>query len=119
MTERPTAEAVDAYIAGFPPDKREALEHIRAVIRSAAPDAVETISYAIPTFDQNGKHVVHYAAFKNHLGFYPTGEGAAAFAEELSAYGGSKGSVHFPYDQPIPEDLVRRIVLHRVAKVGG
>jgi len=115
MPNRSTATSIDEYIAEFPPEVQVVLQEIRALIRASAPDAVETISYAIPTFDLNG-HLVHFAGYKNHIGFYPTGRGAAAFKGELSAYKGGKGSVQFPLSEPLPADLIRRIVEHRVAE---
>lgn len=104
---------IDAYIAGFPPEVRQLLELVRAAIREAAPDAKETISYAIPTFAQHG-NLVHFAAFKNHIGFYGTPDGHAAFATELSIYKQGKGSVQFPLNQPLPLDLIQRIVRFKV-----
>lgn len=106
---------IDAYIAGFPPEVREILQAIRTTIREAAPNAEETIAYQIPTFTLNG-NLVHVAAFKKHVGFYPTPSGIEAFREELSAYEVAKGSVRFPLDQPIPLDLIRRIVTFRAAE---
>jgi uncharacterized protein YdhG (YjbR/CyaY superfamily) len=117
MPERTTAASVDDYIAGYPPETRARLEEIRALIREEAPGATETISYAIPTFDLQGRHLCHFAAFKNHLSFFPTGQGAEAFADELAAYKGGKGTVQFPYSQPLPDDLVRRMVRYRVERV--
>jgi uncharacterized protein YdhG (YjbR/CyaY superfamily) len=116
---RPTAATVDDYVAGFPPETRKVLEEIRALIRAEAPDAEETISYAIPTFDLKGKHLCHFAAFKNHLSFFPTGSGADAFADELKVYRGGRGTVQFPYGMPLPADLIRRIVAYRVEQVIG
>jgi len=86
---------------------------MRRTIRKAAPEATEAISYQIPTFKLNG-NLVHFAAFKNHVGFFPTSSGIAAFKKELSPYKGSKGSVQFPKDKPIPYDLVKRITEFRV-----
>jgi uncharacterized protein YdhG (YjbR/CyaY superfamily) len=113
MANRSTAGSIDDYIAAFPPETRKALEELRALIRASAPDATESISYAIPTFDLNG-HLVHFAGYEKHIGFYPTGRGIEAFKEELDAYKSGKGSVQFPLGQPIPRDLVRRIVEFRV-----
>ena len=104
---------IDEYIAGFPEEIRNYLKEIRNIIRSAAPEAIETISYAIPTFTLNG-NLVHFAAFKNHIGFYPTSSGIEAFREELSAYKGSKGSVQFPYRKQLPKELILNIVKCRV-----
>jgi uncharacterized protein YdhG (YjbR/CyaY superfamily) len=114
MNTNPSApQNIDDYIAGFSPEIRELLERIRTTIRQAAPDAQETISYQIPTFTQNG-NLVHFAAFKKHIGFYPTSSGIEKFKEELSAYKGAKGSVQFPLDKAIPYDLISRIVTFRV-----
>jgi len=87
---------------------------VRSTIAAAAPGAVETISYAIPTFDLDGRHLVHFAAFTRHLGLYPTAAGVAAFAAELAPYKSSKGAVQFPLGEPLPLDLIRRIVETRV-----
>ena len=114
MNSNPAApKNIDDYIAGFPSEIRELLERIRTTIRQAAPDAQETISYQIPTFTQNG-NLVHFAAFKRHIGFYPTSTGIEKFKEELSAYKGAKGSVQFPLDKAIPYDLISKIVTFRV-----
>lgn len=108
---------IDTYIAGFPPEVQEALEQVRATIKKAAPDAVETISYGIPTFDLGKTHLVHFAGFKNHLGFYPAPVGMETFKSEFSAYKTGKGSVQFPLDQPMPLDLITRIVAFRIKDV--
>lgn len=110
---------IDEYIAGFPPETQALLEEMRSIIRSVAPDATETISYAIPTFDLNGRHLVHFAGFAKHVGFYPVPSGMAAFEDELSAFKRGKGSVQFPLDKPLPSDLIRRIVEFRVGEVTG
>jgi len=117
MADRPTAVAVDEYIAGFPSEHRKVLEEMRAIIKQTAPpEATETISYAIPTFDLNGRHLVHFAGFAKHTGFYPVPSGMEAFKDELAPYKQGKGSVQFPLDQPLPADLIRRIVEFRVAE---
>lgn len=103
----------DEYIAAFPKNIQEVLEKMRRAIRESAPQAKEAISYGIPTFKLNG-NLVHFAAFKNHVGFFPTPSGIAAFKKELSRYELSKGTVRFPIDQPIPLDLVKKIVGFRV-----
>ncbi len=105
--------SIDEYIAAFPADVQERLQQMRAIIREAAPEAQEKISYQMPTFFLHG-NLVHFAAFKNHIGFYPAPRGIEAFKDELAAYEGAKGSVRFPLDQPLPLDLVRRIVQFRV-----
>ena len=118
MATRSTASSIDDYIAGFPPETRKTLKELRALIRASAPDATETISYAIPTFDLNG-HLVHFAGHRRHIGFYPTGRGVDAFKEELKPYKSGKGSVQFPLGQPLPTDLIRRIVEFRVEENTG
>ena len=119
MASRSIADSVDEYIAGFPPETQKVLEELRGLIRTSAPDATETISYAIPTFDLNGRHLVHFAGFRMHVGFYPTGSGVEAFREELKPYKSGKGSVQFPLGQPLPTDLIRRIVEFRVDENTG
>jgi len=108
------AKNIDEYIATFPAGVQELLEKVRDTIRQAAPDAQETISYAIPTFTLNRSNLVHFAGYKNHIGFYPARTGSEAFKEELSGFKTGKGSVQFPIDQPIPLDLIRKIVKFRV-----
>jgi uncharacterized protein YdhG (YjbR/CyaY superfamily) len=117
MLKRSTATSIDDYIAGFPAETQATLEEMRALIRRSAPDATETISYAIPTFDLHGEHLVHFAGYEKHVGFYPTGSGVAAFKGELKPYKTGKGSVQFPLGRPLPEDLIRRIVESRVAAI--
>ena len=112
-TEQSAPKDIDGYIAIFPNDVREILQKIRITIRKAAPDAEEKISYRIPTFTLKG-NLVHFAAFKRHIGFYPTSSGIQKFKRELSAYHGAKGSVQFPLDKPIPFDLISKIVKFRV-----
>ena len=104
---------IDEYISQYPQDIQQILESIRKVIKEAAPDAVEKISYQMPTFSLHG-NLVHFAAFKNHIGFYPTPSGIDGFKEELSQYKGAKGSVQFPLDKPMPYDLIASIVKFRV-----
>ena len=112
-TDQTGPRNIDEYIAGFPPDVQELLEKVRLTIRTAAPDAEEKISYQIPTFTLKG-NLVHFAAYKNHIGFYPASSGIQAFKQELSIYEGSKGTVRFPLDKPIPFDLISEIVKFRV-----
>jgi len=119
MANRSTANSIDEYIAEFPPESQRALEELRALIKVGAPDATETISYAIPTFDLNGHHLVHFAGYERHIGFYPTGSGVEAFKEELEPYKSGKGSVQFPFGQPLPTGLIRRIVEFRVEENSG
>jgi uncharacterized protein YdhG (YjbR/CyaY superfamily) len=115
MADNSKPNNIDEYIANFPKDVQAKLQALRATIREAAPEAKETISYAMPTFQLKG-NLVHFAAYKNHIGFYPAPSGIEAFKEELSVYKGAKGSVQFPLDQPLPLDLVSKIVTFRVAE---
>ena len=112
-TSETTPQDIDEYIASFPKDIQEILEKLRTTIRKAAPDAEEIINYQIPTFTLKG-NLVHFAAFKKHIGFYPTPTGIELFKKELSAYEGAKGSVRFPLDKPNPFDLISKIVRFRV-----
>lgn len=112
-SERTAPTTIDEYIAGFPPEVQKILQKIRLTIRKVAPGAEETIGYQMPTFKLNG-NLVHFAAFKNHIGFYPVPTGIEKFKKELAAYEQGKGSVQFPLDQPIPYDLISRIVKFRV-----
>ncbi|HEX8035572.1 MAG TPA: DUF1801 domain-containing protein [Ktedonobacterales bacterium] len=114
-TQKAGYRTIDEYIATFPENIQAKLQALRATIRAAAPDAEERISYAMPAFAQNGI-LVYFAAAKNHIGFYPTSSGIAAFQDELSAYEGSKGAVRFSNDQPLPLDLITRIVKFRLAE---
>jgi uncharacterized protein YdhG (YjbR/CyaY superfamily) len=104
---------MDEYIATFPADVQAILRKVRETIRKAAPQAEEAISYQMPTFKLNG-NLVHFAAFKSHIGFYPVPSGIEKFKKELSAYKGAKGSVQFPLDKPIPYGLIGRITKFRV-----
>jgi len=104
---------IEEYISGFPPRVQQLLTQVRTTIRRAAPGAEEAIKYGIPTFVLNG-NLVHFAAFKHHIGFYPAPSAIEAFKEELSPYKSAKGSVQFPIDQPMPLALIRKIVAFRV-----
>ncbi|MCW5922994.1 MAG: DUF1801 domain-containing protein [Saprospiraceae bacterium] len=108
---------MDEYIAGFPKEVQPILEQVRATIRKVAPDADEAISYGIPTFRFRKTILVHFAAFKNHIGFYPTPTAGEAFKEELSGYKTGKGSVQFPLDKPMPLDLITRITQSRIGQI--
>ena len=112
-TKRKASASIDEYIAGFPKNIQELLEKLRVTIKKAAPGAEETINYAIPTFTLKG-NLVHFAAFKDHIGFYPAPSGIEAFKKELSVYEGAKGSIKFPIDKPLPLGLVSQIVKFRV-----
>jgi uncharacterized protein YdhG (YjbR/CyaY superfamily) len=107
--------SIDEYIALFPEETKRILQEIRAVIKACAPDAEEKISYQMPTFYLKG-NLVHFAAWKNHIGFYPTPSGTREFQKEISMYEGAKGSIRFPIDKPMPMDLIRRIVQFRLAE---
>jgi uncharacterized protein YdhG (YjbR/CyaY superfamily) len=111
----PKSTTIDEYIKAQPPKTQKVLKELRAAIKAAAPQAGETINYAIPTFTLNG-NLVHFAAFDKHIGFYPTPSGVEAFKKELAAYEGAKGSVKFPLDKALPLKLVTRIVKFRVAE---
>lgn len=113
MESGKTYTNIDEYIAQFPAEIQKILQEIRSVIKAAAPQAQEKISYQMPTFFLQG-NLVHFAAFKNHIGFYPAPHGIEQFKAELSAYKGAKGSVQFPLGKPIPYDLIRRMVEFRV-----
>jgi uncharacterized protein YdhG (YjbR/CyaY superfamily) len=113
MAASESPENIDEYIAGFPKDVRALLTQIRTMIKAVAPEAEEAIKYRIPTFVLHG-NLVHFAAFKNHIGFYPTPTGIDAFKDELSRYEGAKGSIRFPLDRPMPLKLMERIVKFRV-----
>ena len=106
---------IDEYIATFPKDVQKKLQQLRDVIKAAAPDAEERISYQMPAYFFKGI-VVYFAAHKKHIGFYPTAGGINAFKEELSTYKNAKGSVQFPIDKPLPLELIDRIVTWRVAE---
>jgi len=111
--EKPTT--IDEYIAAFPADVQDILQKVRETIKTAAPQATEAISYGMPTFKLEG-NLVHFGAFKTHLGFYPIPSGLEQFKEELAQYKGGKGSVQFPFDQPMPYALITKIVEFRVTE---
>ena len=113
-----TYHTIDEYIAGFPEDIQKILQELRAVIRAAAPEATEKISYQMPTFYLKG-NLVHFAVHKAHVGFYPTPSGIEAFKQELSGYIMSKGAVQFPLEKQLPFDLISKIVQFRVAENMG
>ena len=115
-TAKQSFKNVDEYIATFPEDVQVVLQQLRQTIHDAVPDAVEAISYQMPTFKLNG-NLIHFAAFKDHYGLYPTPSGIDAFQQELAPYSVAKGSIRFPKNQPIPFDLVTRIVQYRVQEM--
>ena len=112
-TNKSAYGSIDEYIALFPADIQKKLQELRATIKSCAPGATEKISYQMPTFFLHG-NLIHFAAFKNHIGLYPTPNGIQAFNNELSIYESGKGTVQFPLDQPLPLELVKKIVKFRV-----
>lgn len=112
-TSKKSYKTIDEYIYMFPKNVQKILFKLRQVINKAAPEAKEAISYQIPTFKLNG-NLVHFAGYKNHIGFYPTPSGIRAFQNELIIYETSKGTVKFPLDKPIPYDLIEKIVVYRV-----
>ena len=107
---------VEDYIKSFPDDVQILLNTLRSIIKEKAPEAVESIAYQMPAYKTNGRPLVYFACFKNHIGFYATPSGHSEFAKELSGYKQGKGSVQFPLDKPIPFDLIGRIVEFRVAE---
>ncbi|MDF2893041.1 MAG: hypothetical protein K0R80_3408 [Clostridia bacterium] len=110
-----TFNSIDEYILQFSQEVQEILKTLRSVIKDSAPDAKEKISYQMPTFDLHG-NLVHFAAYKNHIGFYPAPSGIEEFKDELSIYKGAKGSVQFPIEKPLPYELISKIVKFRVAE---
>ncbi|MCA0456169.1 MAG: DUF1801 domain-containing protein [Chloroflexi bacterium] len=112
-SEKSGFQSIDEYIASFPKPIQELLQRVRETVKAAAPRATEKISYQMPTFDLHG-NLVHFAAAKGHIGFYPTPSAISAFQDELTRYKGAKGSVQFPFDQPLPLDLITRMVKFRV-----
>lgn len=109
-------KTIDEYIAQFPAEIQEKLQSLRNVIKESAPDAEEKISYQMPTFTLCGKNLVHFAAHKNHIGFYPRDTGISAFESKLTEYKWSKGAVQFPYNKPLPFNLISEIVKFRVSE---
>ncbi|MBN1439142.1 MAG: DUF1801 domain-containing protein [Anaerolineales bacterium] len=110
----PIPQDIETYVRAFPPDVQAVLRKIRAAIRKAAPDGREAIKYQLPTFTLFGRNLVHYGAFRRHIGFYPTPSGTSEFRKELLPYPVSKGAVQFPLDKPIPFGLIEKIVRFRV-----
>ncbi len=111
--EKTNITSIDEYIAAAPTEVQAILNEVRATIKAAAPEATERIAYGMPTFFLNG-NLIHFAAHKNHIGFYPTPSGIEKFKKELSKYEGAKGSVQFPLDKPMPLQLISKIVKFRV-----
>lgn len=110
-------DTIDEYIESFPGNIRSILEKLRSTIREAASEAVESMSYDMPTFKLKGQRLVYFSAWKSHIGFYSIPKGNAAFRNELASYSGEKGSLRFPLDKPIPYDLVNKIVSLRMKEI--
>jgi uncharacterized protein YdhG (YjbR/CyaY superfamily) len=108
-------QTVDEYIMQFPAEVQDTLQELRVMIKESAPEAEETISYQMPAFALNGT-LVYFAAWKKHIGFYPTSSGMNAFKEEVAEYKGTKDSIHFPFTKPLPKELIRKIVEFRAAE---
>jgi uncharacterized protein YdhG (YjbR/CyaY superfamily) len=114
MDTSKTAGSIDDYIAAFPPETRQVLQQLRGLIHGCAPAAVETISYAMPTFDQNGRHLIHFAGYGKFVSLYPGASTFEEFGEELKAYRNGRATARFAIDRPLPADLIERIVVFRV-----
>ena len=117
--EKQTYKTIDDYIALFPKDKQLLLQTVRQIIHETAPEAIEAIKYAMPTFQLNNVNMIHFAALKNHIGIYPTPGPIEAFKVELEEYISTKGAIQFPYDKPIPLDLIKKIVEYRVKTINN
>jgi uncharacterized protein YdhG (YjbR/CyaY superfamily) len=107
---------IDHYISKFPFEVQENLNQIRTLVKKSAPGATESMAYGMPAYKLNGRPLVYFAGFKNHIGFYATPTGHEAFKKELSGYKQGRGSLQFPLNQPVPYDLIEQIVLFRVAE---
>ncbi|WP_276484144.1 iron chaperone [Paraflavitalea pollutisoli] len=119
VTSAKKATNIDAYIAAFPEAVQQLLQTIRTTIQAEVPDAKEAIAYDMPTFKLDGRNLVHFAAFKQHIGFYPAPTGVASFEQALSVYKTGRGSVQFPLDKPLPLALIKRMVQHEVKRHAG
>lgn len=108
---------IEEFIAQYPSEVQVILNRINKIIKEESPDAKEAISYGIPTYKLNNKNLVHFSAYKHHIGFYPTSSGVMAFMKELSGYKTSTGSIQFPLDKPIPYELIRKITRYRINKL--
>lgn len=119
MASAPKPSSIDEYIAGFPPETRKVLEEMRAIIRSAAPGATERISYGLGTFDLDGQPLAYFAGWKKHVSFYPAPSGVPEWQEALKPYKTSKATVQFPLGQPLPADLISKLVQFRIQQLIG
>jgi len=114
MKIKPQVKTINEYIRAFPKDVQRILGNLRQIVRTAAPDAQETISYGMPAFNLNSKYLLYFAAWKNHISFYPIPSGPEIFQKQLATYIKEKGTIQFPLDKPVPYDLVGQIVRYRV-----
>ena len=117
MVQTKNFKTIDEYVETFPEDVQSILGKLRVTVKKAAPEAVESISYQMPTFKLDKQRLVYFSAWKNHIGFYSIPEGDETFRKELSPYSGEKGSLRFPLDKPIPYDLVKKVVVLRVKEI--
>lgn len=117
MDQSTSSQTIDEYIGRFPAEVQAILQKIRTTIREAVPEAEETISYQMPTFKLRGKYLAYFAAFKHHIGFYPTPSGIEALKEEVAPYEAGKGTLRFPLDKPIPYELITKIIAVREKEV--
>lgn len=108
---------IDEYITGFPDSTQKILQEVRSTIADVAPDAVEVMSYGIPTFDLNKKHLIHFAGYEHHIGLYPGAQAIEVFKDEIKAYKTSKGTIQFPIDKPTPIKLIKKITEFRKAQI--
>jgi len=115
-SKKVTFDSIDEYIASFPEDVQKIMEQLRSTIKAAAPEAGEKISYNMPTFTLKGTYLVYFAGWKNHIAFYGAPRGKAEFKEDLSTYESGAGTLQFPYNKPMPLDLITKIVKFRVAE---
>ena len=111
-----TFHSIDEYVASFPKDVQKIMEQLRSTIKAAAPESGEMISYNMPTFTLNGTYLVYFAGWKNHIAFYGAPRGKGDFKEDLSAYESGAGTLQFPYNKPMPLDLITKIVNFRAAE---
>lgn len=119
MTDKQPITTIDAYIGTFPADIQPVLERVRQAIRAAAPHATETMSYGMPTFDLLGKHLVFFAGWKQHVSVYPLPAGDAAFQQRIARYKRVKSTIHLPFGQPIPYDLITELVTFLTSEKPG
>jgi len=115
-SKKASFRSIDEYIASFPEDVQKIMKQLRSTIKAAAPEAGEKISYNMPTFTLNGTYLVYFAGWKNHIAFYGAPKGSAEFKEDLPSYESGAGTLQFPYDEPMPLDLITKIVKFRAAE---